>query len=255
MTTPTATPAGTARRSALDRPTALRLAATEYDRFADLVAGLSPEELRRPTACPAWDVHAVACHVLGMAEMVASPVEQVRQMLAARRAGGLFVDALTALQVAKHVGRPASDVSADLTAVGPRAAKGRRRTPRPLRAVRMPDQPVDETGTQTEPWTIGFLVDVVLTRDTWMHRSDVALATGRAMVLTADHDGVLVADVAQEWAGRHGQPCSLTLTGPAGGRWTWGSGGPAVELDAVEFCRVLSGRGSGPGLLGTRVPF
>jgi uncharacterized protein (TIGR03083 family) len=254
-TAATAPPSASPRRPALDRTTAMRLAATEYERFADLVAALTPDELRRPTACPAWDVHAVACHVLGMAEMSASPVEQVRQMRTAKRSGGLFIDALTALQVDKHAQRPDPDVVADLRAVGPRATRGRRRTPRPLRAVRLADQPVDEAGALTETWSLGYLVDVILTRDTWMHRSDVALATGRPMELTAEHDGVLVADVAHEWAARHGQPCTLRLTGPAGGTWTWGTGGPGVELDAVEFCRVLSGRGSGAGLLATRVPF
>ena len=124
----------------------------------------------------------------------------------------------------------------------------------------MADQPVEETGTQTERWTLGYMTDVILTRDTWMHRSDIAVATGREMTLTADHDGVLVADVAAEWAGRHGQPCTLTLTGPAGGSWTFRGSAPAadppvLELDAVEFCRILSGRGSGLGLLATRVPF
>ena len=105
---------------------------------------------------------------------------------------------------------------------------------------------------------------MILTRDTWMHRSDIAAATGRALTLTPGHDGVLVADIAAEWADRHGQPCVLVLTGPAGGSWTFGSTGtgsgadgdrPAYELDAVEFCRILAGRGDGDGLLATRVPF
>jgi uncharacterized protein (TIGR03083 family) len=106
---------------------------------------------------------------------------------------------------------------------------------------------------------MGYLVDVILTRDTWMHRSDIARAVGRDMTLTADHDGVIVADVAAEWAQRHGQPCTLTLTGPAGGSWTFGSPAataPSYELDAVEFCRILSGRGTGEGLIATTpVPF
>jgi hypothetical protein len=38
----------------------------------------------------------MACHVLGMAELAASPVEQARQFRAAKRAPGLFLDALTA---------------------------------------------------------------------------------------------------------------------------------------------------------------
>jgi uncharacterized protein (TIGR03083 family) len=231
------------------------LAAIEYDRFLGQLRRLSPDDWTRPTSCAAWDVHAMACHVLGMAEMSASIPEQMRQMRQAKRHGGLFIDALTALQVAKHVQRTPADVVARVVDAGPKAARGRRRTPALLRRMPMGDQPIDGTGSQVESWTLGFLVDVVLTRDTWMHRVDIADATGTELELTAEHDGVLVADVASEWAQRHGQPCSLTLSGPAGGSWTWGSGGTTLELDAVRFCRVLSGRGPAEGLLATRVPF
>lgn len=75
------------------------------------------------------------------------------------------------------------------------------------------------------------------------------------MTLTADHDGVLVADVVAEWAGRHGRAYRLTLTGPAGGFWSQGADGESLDLDAVEFCRVVSGRGAADGLLSTHVPF
>jgi hypothetical protein len=62
--------------------------------------------------------------------------------------------------------------------------------------------------------------------------------------------------VAREWAARHGQPCTLTLTGPAGGTIQFGSDGPSLTYDAIEFCRTLSGRGdAGADLLSTRVPF
>jgi hypothetical protein len=113
-------------------------------------------------------------------------------------------------------------------------------------------QPVDGID---EPWTIGFLVDIILTRDPWMHRADICRATGADHVLTAGHDGVLVADVAAEWAARHGQPCTLHLTGPAGGSWNTGDGGPLIETDAIEFCRAVSGRGHADGLLAVQVPF
>ena len=243
------------RRPGLDRGVAMRLAAEEYDAFAAQLRELTASDWGRETCCAGWDVHKMACHVLGMAEFAASPVEQARQGWKAKRASGLFIDALTAVQVEKHVHRSPEQVIDGLAAAGPRAAKGRRRTPALLRRAPMKNQPVDEAGTVTETWQLGYLVDVILTRDTWMHRSDVAAATGRPMSLTAEHDGVLVADVVADWAGRHGQPCSLTLTGPAGGSWTWGSGGPSYELDAEEFCRILSGRGTGEGLLGTQVPF
>ena len=247
------------RRSALDRPTAMRLAADEYTRFADQVGGLSPADWTTPTACPDWDVHAMTAHVLGMAEFAASVPEQVRQGRAATKAGGLFIDALTALQVRKHVHRAPADLVTRMAEVGPRAAAGRRRTPWLVRQLPMPRQPVDPAGGAFETWTLGYLVDVILTRDTWMHRSDVSEATGRPMVLTPEHDGVLVADVAAEWAARHGRPVALTLTGPAGGSWLFNATQPGaaepIELDAVEFCRALSGRGRRPGLLATLVPF
>lgn len=243
------------RRSALDRGVAMRLAAGEYERFVAQLRELDPDGWSRPTVCSAWDVHDMVCHVLGMAEMAASPVEQMRQLRAAKRRGGLFIDALTGLQVEKHAQRSPAELLERLPTATRRAARGRARTPSLIRRLRMGDQPVDETGAQTEPWTVGYLTDVVLTRDTWIHRSDIALATGREMGLSGDHDGLLLADVAAEWAQRHGQPCTLTLTGPAGGSWTWGGGGPKHELDAVEFCRILSGRAAGEGLLKTRVPF
>jgi uncharacterized protein (TIGR03083 family) len=101
------------RRPALDHASARRLAAAEYDRFIGQLRELAPGDWTRPTACPAWDIHAIACHVLGMAEFAASPVEQARQMRAAKRAKGPFLDALTALQVDKHRHRPRRRSSRD----------------------------------------------------------------------------------------------------------------------------------------------
>jgi hypothetical protein len=74
-------------------------------------------------------------------------------------------------------------------------------------------------------------------------------------VLSADHDGRIVADVVAEWARRHSQPFTLELTGPAGGTYTSEKGGERLVMDATEFCRVLAGRVEGDGLLTTIVPF
>ena len=62
-----------------------------------------------------------------------------------------------------------------------------------------------------EPWTLGFLFDVILTRDAWMHRTDLARATQTPLDLTPEHDGVIVAGVVEEWADRHGKDFDLTL--------------------------------------------
>lgn len=242
------------RQPGLDRPTTMRLAANEYDRCVALLRELEPPEWDLPTECAGWDVRAMAAHMLGMAEMAASFREMVRQQRAARRKGGEFIDALTEVQVETRRLLPPAQLIDRFATVAPRAVRGRRRAPGLMRRRQMPDdQPIGD-GT-CEPWTFGFLLDVILTRDPWMHRIDIARSTDRELHLTADHDAVLVADVVAEWASRHGQPYALRLTGPAGGEWATGSGGEQLTMDAVEFCRLLSGRDSGQGLLSTRVPF
>jgi uncharacterized protein (TIGR03083 family) len=240
------------RPPALDRDTAYQLAATEYDRFLQVVRGLEPEDWARSTACPAWDVRAVTAHVLGMAEMAATVRETARQNRLAGKAGG-GIDALTALQVREHADMDGPRLVAALEAVAPRAVRGRRRLSRVAGRVTLPEEQL--VGADRERWRIGFLVDVVLTRDVWMHRVDLCDATDREPVLTQDHDGLLVADVVAEWAQRHGRPYRLRLTGPAGGEWSSGADGEELALDAVGFCRLVSGRGTGEGLLSQQVPF
>jgi uncharacterized protein (TIGR03083 family) len=177
-----------------------------------------------------------------MAMMAASIRASLRQnRKAAKRGGG--IDALTAVQVEENASLTPREIIARYTTVAPKAARARRRTPAVLRNRTFPEPQVVD-GVE-ERWVFGFLFDTILTRDTWMHRVDTARAVGASMVLTAEHDGVIVADVVQEWAERHGQPCVLRLTGPAGGTWTFRSGGPELQLDAIEFCRVVSGRGTG----------
>lgn len=246
-----------ARQSALKRDVAMQLAATEYDRVLSLLRSLPEQAWTQPTDCTGWDVRALASHMLGMAEMSASLREQIRQMRAAKSAGGVFIDALTGLQVRERADLSPQQVIDRFTAVAPRAVRGRRKAPGFVRGRTMPGtQPVgSKPDSPQEQWTFGYLIDVISTRDPWLHRSELAAAGGLPMELTPEHDGVLVADVAHEWASRHGQPCSLVLTGSAGGSWEWGQGGPTIESDAVEFCRILSGRGHGDGLLATEVPF
>ncbi|MFJ8963376.1 maleylpyruvate isomerase family mycothiol-dependent enzyme [Lentzea sp. NPDC102401] len=237
------------RASALDRDIAMRLAATEYDRVVALLEGLAPQDWAKPTDCPAWDVRAVAAHLLGMAEMSASMRESMRQVKAAQARGGVFIDELTDLQVTERAGMAPAGIVARYAEVAPKAVKARRRMPWFVRRQKMPAAQV--VNAREETWTLGFLSDVIMTRDPWMHRIDLARATGAPLVLTAEHDGVLVDDVVREWHERLARPVALRLTGPAGG--TWGEGGPELEFDAVEFCRALSGRGTAP--LDTEVPF
>jgi uncharacterized protein (TIGR03083 family) len=228
------------RRPRMDRQVAMQLAETEYRRFLDLLQALSPGDWTKATDCPGWDVRAIAGHTTGMALMATGLRETLRQTIVSKRRGGIPLDALTALQVEEHGALTTSELVDRFAAIGPRAARGRRRMPAVVRRMALPE-PQDVGGT-TERWTNGYLVDSILTRDPWMHRMDICRATGRAPVLTPDHDGLLVADVVEEWAHRHRRPYQLHLTGPAGGTFTGGEGGPTLTLDAVDFCRILSGR-------------
>jgi uncharacterized protein (TIGR03083 family) len=260
-TTTTAWPGTDIVRPAIERPTAMRLAETEFQRVTDAVDSVPLESWTLPTDCTAWDVRQLVAHIAGQTKLFSSPFEVARQMRAAKarqQPGEADVDALTALQVEEreHLGH--DELRAELRLVGPRGAKGRRRVPGPLRRRRLPG--VQVINGVPETWSIGYLTDVILTRDPWMHRLDLARATGGAPVLTADHDGVLVADVVAEWARRHGRSYRLELTGPAGGRWSSGTRGEEIVMDATDFCRVISGRpgsdGGRPlGLLATQVPF
>lgn len=232
------------------------LAATEYQRLAVQLRSLSEEDWSRPTACPLWDVRAVAGHCAGMQHDFTSFPRLMRRMRkatkAAKKAGGPMIDSMTAQQVAEHASLTTAELIERVERNGPAAARWRAKAPRPFRAMPMQQ----EVAGQSETWRMGFLLDTILTRDPWMHRVDIADATGRDLTLTPDHDGRIVADVVAEWARRHGRPFSLTLTGPAGGHFTTGDGtGEQLTLDAIEFCRILSGRRPGSGLMAQEVPF
>ena len=251
--------ASSARRSQLPHAEAMTLAGAAYDRIADALAALHPDDWARPTDCPDWDVRQLASHVVGMAAMAASPLEMTRQMKEARKEqavrGGQMVDSLTAVQVRERQTRTPAQLAAEARGLVRRATRGRRLIPGFIRRRPLPDPEL--VNGALERWTVGYLVDVILTRDCWMHRIDLARACGTDLVLTADHDAVIVADVVREWAERHGRPYRLELTGPAGGQWSSDLPGEpeSIRMDAIDFCRTLSGRETGVGLLGTAVPF
>ncbi len=232
---------------------AMRLAATEYQRLVELLESLSDSDWRRPTECSPWSVRDLATHLLGYMRVSASPREQVRQVRAAKRRGGPVADAMSALQVEELAGLTPGQVLDEIRALAPAAVRGRTRIPSPVRRYARITADLPVSGTQ-ERWTLGYLVDVIATRDGWMHRNDISRAVGRPPVLTAAHDGRLIADVVAEWARRHGQPVDLQLTGPAGGTFRQGAGGPTLTYDAIDFCRLSSGRDGEP-VLGTEVPF
>jgi len=245
-------------RPGIERGPAMRLAAAEYARCAELMARLEPRQWSAPTANTGWDVRDTAGHMLGMVQMMSSLPQLLGQMATsmrqARKAKApVSIDFLTALQVRRNAGLTTAGLINLWRELAPKAVRGRSRLPGFLRSRAMPEAQL--VGGHLERWTFAYLVDVILTRDPFMHRLDICAATGLDPRPTAEHDGRLVDDVVREWAQRHGQPYNLELTGPAGGVWDTGAGAERITLDALEFCRIVSGRGEAAGLLTTPVPF
>jgi uncharacterized protein (TIGR03083 family) len=244
----------TERIPAIGHDEAMGLARVESARLLALADQLDEDQWLLPTDCVDWSVRDILGHVLGMFELQADGDERMRQVKSAAaiaaQTGGLRLDAMTAMQVREHSALSPDEVRVALHETAPRALAGRSATTAEQRATPY------LTGLPGEdPWTFGYLFDIVLTRDLWIHRVDISRAVERDMVLSADHDRRLVADVVADWGRRHRQPFTLTLGGPAGDRFTAGDGGSDLDLDAIEFCRIVSGRAAGAGLLATSVPF
>jgi uncharacterized protein (TIGR03083 family) len=236
----------------IDRDEMVGLATSEYERLLTLFRGLEPADWDRPTVCDGWSVKDMVAHLLGAAEANASLVENARQVLRGRARvrddGRSLVDGINDVQVDDRRHLSPAELVERLAAVAPRAVRGRRRTPPPLRRVPVP-------GPLGDPITLGFLVDVAYTRDQWMHRVDVSRATDRELVLTGAHDGRIVADIVRDWAAAHGEAVELELTGPAGGLYHQGHDGPRLTVDAVDLCLAVSGRAPADGLLAVPVVF
>ena len=226
------------------------LSRVQYARFVDVLRSLSADEWATQTPdCPGWSVKDVASHVLGNLECQRNPVEFVRQVAHGWRLNRKEpYEGLNAYQVKSHAAMPPAELTDAMARLVEPALRGRARTPKALRALVRPT--LDVSGRVS----MSFVLDTIFTRDTYMHRVDVCRATGRELVLDATEQRI-VADMVEEWADRHGKPYRLTLTGPAGGTYERGSGGPELTCDAVEWTRVNSGRGTGEGLLATRVQY
>ena len=81
--------------------------------------------------------------------------------------------------------------------------------------------------------------------------STSAAPSAAPSTLRPTHDGRIVADIIAEWATTHKDPFTLNLTGPAGGTYSRDPAptGDRIDMDAIDCCRILSGRGTPVGVL------
>lgn len=241
-----------ARIPALGHAEAAEMGAVELERFLALIEGLSPDDWAQPTACVRWDVRETVAHVAGSAAAFVDGSEFRRQSSSRaqrpyRTAGLSRLDAQNQIQVDDRAGASPAALIAELRDVGPRAVAARRRMPALVRALRLPLGLAYPLGRIWVP--LGYMVDVIIVRDMWMHRLDVCRATGRAMGLTPEHDGRITALVVRDLArtlarALGGASVAYELSGPAGGVWRIGSGAPGatIRMDALDFHLLASGR-------------
>lgn len=233
---------------------AMVLAETEYRRYTDVLVQLRPEDWPVPTVNTDWNVKQLTQHVLGFAESNASFRVFVKAMRAGKKravAKGYdhFIHGTNEVQVEEREHLTTEELVSQWEAIWPRALKGRRRFPPFMRPIQLDFGPV----IGKKPMG-SYLMDVVFTRDTWMHRIDTCRAVGLQPVLTPEHDGRLIEDMVAEWTKLYDLSLTLHLEGPAGGTYVRGKTDNEITIDAVEWIWILSGRGAGSGLLEKPLP-
>ncbi len=233
------------------RESAATVREAEFTAFRTLVSTLESQEWRRPTLSAGWLVRDVVAHVAGQYEELARIAVFLRRLRTARRRypDRTTLDGHNQVQVDELAGQPPAALVARLDRYGPAALRALRRIPGPRRrlpsSLFFPEPPLPERA-------LSYLFDVLSPRDTWMHRLEVARATGRTFTI-AGHDRQIVdqvvRDLDRQW---NGPALTLELTGPAGRRATIGHGASQriVGVDAVELLLHLSGRRSDAQLEG-----
>lgn len=228
-----------------DRAEVARVGTAEMAAFDTLLGELAPDEWLRPTAS-GWTVHEMVAHVIGQQAESARPWTITGKLRQARRRFPEMssLDAHNALQIAEFGPLPSAELQGRLVTLGAKAVRSRRRTPSLIRRQStlryFPEEPLVEPN-------LGYVIDVLSNRDTWMHRVEIARATGRAFTAGGhDHEVVaqIVRDLAAGWAGP-----SITLNLGAG-RWILGDGDPVanVRAEMLDYLWLLSGRGGSPSL-------
>lgn len=233
---------------------AMALAETEYRRYSEVLDQLQPGDWAVQTVNADWNVKQLTQHVLGFAESNASFRVFAKAMRAGKKRAAEkgyehFIHGTNEVQVEEREHLSTDELVARWNVTWPKALKGRRRFPPFMRPIPLDFGPV----IGKKPMG-SYLMDVVFTRDTWMHRIDTCRAVGLQPVVTPEHDGRLIEDMVAEWTKLHDLSVTLHLQGPAGGTYVSNTGGEELTIDAVDWIWILSGRGTGTGLLKNELP-
>lgn len=214
---------------------AAKVARAQRLRLIDEAVRLTDDQWQTVTECPRWTVFDIVAHVAAAMQNAANPVRWLSDGVLGkfRHPHDALLDAGNEIGINRRRGRPVPRLVADYRGLIDAAEP-----PRLLRRVPVP------VGGLPSYADVAYLVDVILARDAWLHRYDIARATGGSV----DPDPTsaeVIAQVVRDLAlARQGPDVVLDLTGPEGGTWLVGTNpdAPVVTLPAVEFLRHLSGR-------------
>lgn len=224
-------------------------ARVEIDRFLALVETLSSDDWTKPTDCTAWNVRAVVAHQASHPIGAANTWEFIDQFNPLRFLGYIakgmnLLDAANQRQVDIRAQRSTSELIAEIRQYAEPSIQNRQHFPFFIRkmTIPVPGQSFKVSGAD--------LLDIIYTRDMWMHRYDIARAAGREFVRTAEHDGRIVELIVRELQRSltrvlGDRSVKYHLTGEAGVVWQLGGTGTpeaTITLDVMEFSRLASGR-------------
>jgi uncharacterized protein (TIGR03083 family) len=214
---------------------AVTVSRTQRLRLIDETFRLAPDQWQTRTECPRWTVFDIVAHVAAAMQNAANPMLWVSDGVLGklRNPRDAFLDAGNEIGINRRRGHPVDRLGADYRSLIDTA-----QPPRLMRRIPVP------VGGLPPRADVAYLVDVVLARDAWLHRYDIARATGGAVDPDSTSTEVIaqvIRDLARAW---QGPDLVLDLTGPEGGTWLLGTNpdAPVATLPAVEFLRHLSGR-------------
>ncbi|MGW7684485.1 maleylpyruvate isomerase family mycothiol-dependent enzyme [Kribbella sp. NPDC054772] len=227
----------------------------ELEAWHELLASVEGDEWQRRTVCDAWDVADVAGHLIGQAEDVNRPLSFPRRYRKAKRVypGVLRIDAHMMVQADEHRGTAPAELRTTFDQVW---AKATRKISTELALMRRMSMTID--GFESVKLSLGYIHDILLARDLWMHRDDVCQALGRPFDPGPNAEEI-VAQVMYDvidgpWWGER-PAVEVELTGAGGGTYQLGRGAPVghAAVDAVAYMRTVSGRDDAPAVSGDPV--
>ncbi|MEU4194773.1 maleylpyruvate isomerase family mycothiol-dependent enzyme [Kribbella sp. NPDC026611] len=223
----------------------------ELQAWHDLLASTEGDEWHRRTVCDEWDVADIAGHLIGQAEDVIRPLSFPRRFQKSKRVypGKPRWNAHMMVQADEHRGASPAELRSAFDGLWAKATRTISRNPELLRRISMQVE-------DTPRMSLGYVRDILLARDLWMHRDDVCQALGRPFD-AGPYAEELIAQVVYDleasgpfWGDR--PAVVLELTGQGGGTYRVGRGEPVgrAAVDAVGYMRTLSGRDDQPVVAG-----